>query len=202
MTVFFDTSALVKLYVPEQHHAKVRAITGERIIASIARVEFASALWRKHRSGELAATDAATLERAVIADLDQLPLRQKCSSVLSRPCATMGCAPTTQYNSQARSWPETRSAISTISQYSTHSCETRPQPKDFACCLPTSDSPRLQSIVCTSYAPGGSIDHRPRSLADRVTRRRVQALAARSSMIAFSVLLGRMATDTSDGSGK
>ena len=41
------------------------SIHQKRIIASIARVEFASELWRKHRAGELDAADAALLERAL-----------------------------------------------------------------------------------------------------------------------------------------
>lgn len=70
MTAFVDSSALVKLYVPERQHEVVRGRNDSMIVASIARVEVAAALWRKHRLGELDAGDAQTLVAAAVADLD------------------------------------------------------------------------------------------------------------------------------------
>ena len=70
MTHFYDSSAVVKLYVPERQHEAVRAHRGPIIVAAVTRVEVASALWRKHRLGELDAADAATLCAAFEADLD------------------------------------------------------------------------------------------------------------------------------------
>ena len=64
MTVFADSSALVKLYVPEDRHDTVRAITDMMVIASLARVEVPAAFWGKVRSGELAAEDANVLVSA------------------------------------------------------------------------------------------------------------------------------------------
>ncbi|MEM7093413.1 MAG: type II toxin-antitoxin system VapC family toxin [Actinomycetota bacterium] len=64
MTAFLDTSAIVKLYVDEPGHVEVRAIEGPFVAAEIAIVEFASAVWRKSRLGELSAPRAALLVRA------------------------------------------------------------------------------------------------------------------------------------------
>jgi predicted nucleic acid-binding protein len=61
VTVFLDTSALVKRYADEPGSDLVREITEVIVIASIARVELAAALWRKHRMGELAAEDVRLL---------------------------------------------------------------------------------------------------------------------------------------------
>ena len=70
MTLFFDSSGIVKLYVPERQHAEVRDLAGPIIVAAVTRVEVASAFWRKHRMGEIDAGDAATLSGAFEADLD------------------------------------------------------------------------------------------------------------------------------------
>ncbi len=70
MTVYADSSALVKLYVPERGHEQIRAITSTLVTAEITRVEVASALWRKHRMGELDPSDAHTLTTRFEADLD------------------------------------------------------------------------------------------------------------------------------------
>lgn len=64
MTVFADSSALVKLYVPEQGHDAVRAIADPIVIASLARVEVPAAFWGKVRTGELAIEDADVLVSA------------------------------------------------------------------------------------------------------------------------------------------
>ena len=64
MTVFADSSALVKLYVAEQGHETVRAIPFPLVIATLARVEVPAALWGKVRAGELTPVDAALLVRA------------------------------------------------------------------------------------------------------------------------------------------
>ena len=64
MSTFADSSALVKLYVAEYGHEAVRASAGPLVIASLARVEVPAALWRKARTGELAADDAAILVSA------------------------------------------------------------------------------------------------------------------------------------------
>lgn len=61
MTVFADSSALVKLYVPEAGHIAVRSITDPIVIADLARVEVPAAFWGKVRTGELALDDADVL---------------------------------------------------------------------------------------------------------------------------------------------
>ena len=64
MSVFADSSALVKLYVPEFGHQAVRACTTPFVISALARVEVPAALWGKSRMGELKASDAAVLGNA------------------------------------------------------------------------------------------------------------------------------------------
>lgn len=67
MTVFADSSAIVKLYADEGGHEEVRAFTAVAV-AQIARVEVPAALWRKHRMGELEAENAQVLAGAFEAD--------------------------------------------------------------------------------------------------------------------------------------
>lgn len=64
MSVFADSSALVKLYVPEQGHEVVRAVADPIVISNLARVEVPAAFWGKVRAGELDAGDAEVLVRA------------------------------------------------------------------------------------------------------------------------------------------
>jgi len=78
VTVFVDSSGLVKLYVPEAQHETVVAISEAIVISVVARVEVPSALWRKQRIGELTADDAGVLSAAFAADLagdDDAPAR-------------------------------------------------------------------------------------------------------------------------------
>lgn len=58
--VFADSSALVKLYADEPDSAEVRELS-HLVVSQLARVEVPAALWRKHRMGELAATDVGVL---------------------------------------------------------------------------------------------------------------------------------------------
>lgn len=67
MTVFADSSALVKLYADEDGAELVRA-TRLFVVSAIARVEVPAAIWRKHRLGELSAGDAGVLTSAFEAD--------------------------------------------------------------------------------------------------------------------------------------
>lgn len=59
---------MVKLYADEEGHEAVRRHE-VLVVSAIARVEVASALWRKQRAGELAAEACAVLLRAFAADL-------------------------------------------------------------------------------------------------------------------------------------
>ncbi len=68
MTVFADSSALVKLYVAEAGHAAIGRISGPIVVSSLARVEVPAALWAKSRIGDLDAVDAALLTAAFEAD--------------------------------------------------------------------------------------------------------------------------------------
>lgn len=67
MTAFADASALVKLYADEDGHEAVR-VEAHLVVAAVSRVEVASALWRKARSGELSDEDAGLLLGAFEAD--------------------------------------------------------------------------------------------------------------------------------------
>lgn len=60
MTVFADASALVKRYADEVHSERVRA-AGVLAVSVLSRAEVASALWRKHRMGELDLVSAQLL---------------------------------------------------------------------------------------------------------------------------------------------
>lgn len=75
MTVFADSSAVVKLYVAEAHHESVRQISGPIVVSVLAHVEVRAAIWRKHRLGEISVTDAGLLCAEFAADLagDDLP---------------------------------------------------------------------------------------------------------------------------------
>ena len=64
MSVFADSSALVKLYVPELGHEVVRALTSPLVISTLARAEVPAALWGKSRTGELSTSDASVLVSA------------------------------------------------------------------------------------------------------------------------------------------
>lgn len=68
MTVFADSSAIVKLYADELGHESVRSLGGPLLASVLARVEVPGAFWRKHRMGELAAPDAALLVQAFESD--------------------------------------------------------------------------------------------------------------------------------------
>lgn len=67
MSVFADSSALVKLYADEPEYEEVRQLA-TLAVSQIVRVEVPSALWRKHRMGELGAGDAQLLVEAFEAD--------------------------------------------------------------------------------------------------------------------------------------
>ncbi|MGH9294889.1 MAG: type II toxin-antitoxin system VapC family toxin [Acidimicrobiales bacterium] len=67
MSVFADSSALVKLYSDESGHERVRSLT-VIVVSDLARVEVPSAIWRKERLGELTPEEAALLTAAFEAD--------------------------------------------------------------------------------------------------------------------------------------
>lgn len=67
MTVFADSSALVKLYADEDDCELVRGHAGY-VVSALARVEVPAALWRKHRADGLSAEDAALLAAEFAAD--------------------------------------------------------------------------------------------------------------------------------------
>jgi len=71
VTCFLDTSAIVKLFVPELGHELVDTVAKRPIIAAdIALVELPAALHRKARMGELSPRLAQLLTRAFRASAD------------------------------------------------------------------------------------------------------------------------------------
>lgn len=68
MTSFADSSAIVKLYADEEGADVVLEET-TLVVSQLARVEVPSAIWRKHRMGELSAIAAGVLTAAFAADL-------------------------------------------------------------------------------------------------------------------------------------
>ena len=65
MRVFFDTSALAKLFVPEAGTDEMNAMMAqdelEIWVSALAPLEFHSLVWRRHREGQLAAARVAAL---------------------------------------------------------------------------------------------------------------------------------------------
>lgn len=61
MICFLDSSAIVKQYADEEHSDIVRALEGPHLVSALARVEVASALWRKNCMGELSLESTALL---------------------------------------------------------------------------------------------------------------------------------------------
>lgn len=60
---------MLKWYSDEQHSAEIRAITGPCLVAEIAQVEVAAAMWRKQRLGQIPSGDARILCTAFAADV-------------------------------------------------------------------------------------------------------------------------------------
>lgn len=67
MTVFADSSAVVKLYVDEEGSEAIQELSS-LAVGQLTRVEVPAAFWRKHRLGELDAVDARVLISAFEAD--------------------------------------------------------------------------------------------------------------------------------------
>lgn len=67
MTVYADSSALVKLYADEEHSDVVRRVPSF-VISLLARVEVPAALWAKQRGGVLTAPQTGRLLRRFEAD--------------------------------------------------------------------------------------------------------------------------------------
>jgi uncharacterized protein len=67
VSVFADSSALVKLYVDEAGHQAVRALL-PIAVSQLARVEVPAAFWRKYRIGEIDAEHARVLTAEFEAD--------------------------------------------------------------------------------------------------------------------------------------
>lgn len=69
MTLFADSSALVTRYAEEPGRPTLDG-SATLIVSQLSRVEVPSAMWRKHRLGELSVADASVLVAAFEADFD------------------------------------------------------------------------------------------------------------------------------------
>ncbi len=70
MTVFADTSAVVKIYVDEPSSSRVRSLEA-MYVADLTRVELPAALWRKSRTGALDRKACGALVRRFEQELDR-----------------------------------------------------------------------------------------------------------------------------------
>ena len=61
MTLFADSSAIVKRYADEAGHAVIRSISEPLVVSTLARVEVHAALWRKARLGDIEDSDVSIL---------------------------------------------------------------------------------------------------------------------------------------------
>jgi predicted nucleic acid-binding protein len=68
MSVFADTSAVVKLYVAEHGSDAVLGLTDPVVVSQLTRVEVPAALWKKQRMGELSVENTRILVSAFEAD--------------------------------------------------------------------------------------------------------------------------------------
>jgi predicted nucleic acid-binding protein len=67
LSVFLDSSAVVKRYADEQGAAIVHDLV-DLVVSGLARVEVPAAIWRKRRIGEIGDEDAATLVQSFESD--------------------------------------------------------------------------------------------------------------------------------------
>ncbi|HEU4808872.1 MAG TPA: type II toxin-antitoxin system VapC family toxin [Homoserinimonas sp.] len=67
MSVFADSSAIVKLYSDEEGSRSIRNL-GVMAVSEIARVEVPAALWRKHRMSQLSLESVTVLVRTFEGD--------------------------------------------------------------------------------------------------------------------------------------
>jgi predicted nucleic acid-binding protein len=65
----WDSSALVKLYADEEGAAEARSWSEAIVVSALSLTEVLAAVWGKVRAGELEDEQAATLDRAFIADV-------------------------------------------------------------------------------------------------------------------------------------
>ncbi len=67
MSVFADSSAVVKIYADEPGHTMIRKLD-VLVVSCLARLEVPAAIWRKHRRGELTTEQADVLTSAFEVD--------------------------------------------------------------------------------------------------------------------------------------
>jgi predicted nucleic acid-binding protein len=67
VSAFADSSALVKLYIPEVGHEQVRCLSA-LVVSQVASVEVPAAIWRKYRMGGVTLEEVRLLVAAFEAD--------------------------------------------------------------------------------------------------------------------------------------
>ncbi len=94
--MFFDSSALVKLYADEHDSRRVHELerSGPAVVSILARAEVPAALWRKVRTGELSMDDAALLTLAFEADWHGEPAHDGRFTVVALPTSVAADAAT------------------------------------------------------------------------------------------------------------
>lgn len=71
MTAYFDTSAVVRLYLDEGEHEQVRAMAAPILTTELTRVEVSSAVWKKARMEHITTELATALDGLIAFDLEQ-----------------------------------------------------------------------------------------------------------------------------------
>lgn len=99
MRVFFDTSALAKLFVPEAGTDEMNAMLAqdgmEIWVSALAPLEFHSLAWRRHREGKLDATRVTALLDTLDEQLHEWQvIGLTPGALLEDGPATFGCADT------------------------------------------------------------------------------------------------------------
>jgi predicted nucleic acid-binding protein len=88
LSVFADSSALVKLYADETDHKVVRDLD-VLVVSCLARVEVPATLWRKHRIGELDSADARLLVTAFEIDYFGTDVQEPRFAVVGLPAQVL-----------------------------------------------------------------------------------------------------------------
>ncbi len=82
MTAFLDSSAIVKRYADEPESHLAQGMSEPVFASDLAAVEVPAAFWRKHRVGEISASDAQIMCQRFLADVSASSLER--NTVLMR----------------------------------------------------------------------------------------------------------------------
>ncbi len=76
MTAFLDSSAIVKRYADEPESHLAQGMSEPVFASDLAAVEVPAAFWRKHRVGEISASDAQIMCQRFLADVSASSLER------------------------------------------------------------------------------------------------------------------------------